>query len=126
MSVMHAITVGVRRRGVNHERTFPTTAGKEIVIDEQLLYTGSTHSVALVIDKDKLQSFMMVADRALTVVANENRTFTLAAGIPVLFYFGIGIGPDTFLGDLDIDGLTVTNATGLTVRLRVWAVVDPT
>lgn len=127
MSVSEAIGVSVVSRGVKYEKVHQASAGKEIVIDELLPYNGGTpQAVAVAIARSKLQSLVMVADGALSVVANAGRTFALAAGVPVVWYEGIGVNVDTFLNSLDIASLSATNATGLSVRFRLWAVIDPT
>lgn len=107
----------------------PATYGQVVLLGEGLagrkieVEPGETDRlINETIDCDDLIQLVILSDRAVTVKTNDaispQETFELAAGVPVLWYEGIGTGVnDLFAGD--VDSFFVTNAGTGTANLTI-------
>lgn len=132
MSIQHAIGISITSRLGTDGAEFLTEAGSEVLIDEQIPPGGGTTTVTLAIDRSKLKSFVLMAShdgnpaQEISIAASPSKDIEAYPNIPVVWYEGCGVTVDEFFNSDDIEDLECSNATGLTARLQVFAIVDPT
>src|SRR5437660_12486493 len=127
MSFNHTVTVsystGVGSLGF--AQTF--SAGAEVNIDEDIPANQTDLLVNFAATRANIQSFIIVADQAMTVKTNSSgspgQTFTLVANAPQIWCSTLGVARNTFFA-ADITKLYVTNVTAGTLKVRCC--VDPT
>ena len=129
MAITHDLLLSLSVGGNSVSKTVSATSGQELNVEETIPDPSTDLNVAFAAVRAKLKSFYMVADQAVTVETNDgttpDNTFSLSAGVPVIWYPNIGIGINTFLA-ADITSLKLTNASGEDAALKIRAVIDPT
>lgn len=120
MSITHRLSLHVKTGANELRRDVSRTAGHEIVISESIP-TG-TVGVNCPIDVDKLKSIFIVSDRNISITTGES-TLNLFAGVPVVWFEASGV-PNPFVAGFDT--LEVTNSSGATALLQIFALLDPT
>lgn len=128
MAITH--TLGIQYAAGNAvNKSVQASSGQELSIDESIPDATTDLAVAFAAVRAKLQMFMMVSDRALTIETNSasapGNTFVLAANTPVIWYAGCGVAV-TVMFAADITSLFATNASGGVALLQIRALIDPT
>ena len=127
----HIHVRGIVAGGLSLNYRVEAEAGQELNIDESIP-VGNNQLLAFVCDVSQLKSFFLVADGALTVETNSGgspaNTITLAANEPFSWVDGDPTLRDTGGTAIttDITALYITNATSGPVKLKIFALVDPT
>lgn len=129
MSISHVITRACQdgSQSLSHAET--ASAGAANNLDESIPDSSTDLVVAFAFAKDKLKSFYITSDKALTVKTYNSvtlkETITLTAGQAIQWSL-----PDASLLPLpfasDVTSIKVTNASGAAAQLQVRSIVDPT
>jgi len=128
MAYTHNLDVGWSgsSQAPNNNRVSLTGDGED---NRQLSVANSVTDqlVNLAIDISQLKMFVLVSNAVVTIETNSSsapqETFTLAAGVPVLWYTGCGYAVP-FAGD--VTKIYVTNASGGTATIDIHILHDST
>lgn len=109
--------------------SFTGSATRRSSVDESIA-TGQTDKlVQFVSDISTIALFVMISDQNITVETNSgsaaDKSFTVLANVPVIWYTGIGTTVTQFLA-ADVTALYITNASGSTARLQIECYEDAT
>jgi hypothetical protein len=125
MSLTHTITAKVQTGSGFLDHSVALTAGAEHNVSEAIEASQTDYLVAWTCDFSQLKSLYMYSDVAMTVETNNGsapgQTIALAAGKPLVWYYGSGI---TCPITVDVTALYITNVAAGTLEIR--SLEDPT
>jgi hypothetical protein len=107
------------------EKTY--TGELEIALQRTVANGQTDFNIAVGIDVSAVQSFFLVSSQAVTIETNNGSTpddtIVLKAGVP---YEWNTDSYDTFKLDTDVTSLKVTNASGASADVELYALIDAT
>lgn len=109
------------------EKIQTKTATAAQSIEDESIGDGETDfAVAFTLDVSACKAFFMVSTQDVTIETNDGATpidtISLVANVPYLWIDG---SYHAFLLTTDVTGLFVTNDSGATAKLTVYALADP-
>lgn len=103
-----------------------TATASQSIEDEPIADSETDFAVAFTLDVTACKAFFMVSTQDVTIETNDGATPTdtisLVANVP---YMWTDASYHAFLLTADVTGLFVTNASGATANLTVFALSDP-
>lgn len=130
MAITHSISLQHSTGGNILSSSFSISSGQEIDISESVPDASADLAIAFAATLNKIQYLQMVSDQAITIEVNSSsapsKTISLAAGLPLTWYSGVGKAVTDFLGASNVTGLFATNASGEDATFRLRALIDPT
>lgn len=104
------------------------TGGLVTLIDGETVATGQTDVLfAVTLDVSQVKAFYLVSDKNVTFETNNSatpaNTLSLVADIPYVWYTN---KYDTFKLTTDVTAVYITNASGATATIYMFAILDVT
>lgn len=122
-----SITSSYSFAGTTHSTTREKTASSVTIVEETVATAQTDSLIAFTLDVSACKAFRIVSSAAITVETNSgsaaDNTLTLAANEP--YEWNVD-SEHTFLLTADVTGLYITNASGATATIQIFAAVDAT
>lgn len=127
MSFSHAFTWILESAGIAVQAQKSYSEAARADLDESIVTASTDLEIGYDLDVSAVKSFFMLSDANIKVDVNNaagvGGTIDLIANVP---YIWTNDSYDAFLFAADMTALFITNVSGATARLQIFAIVDPT